>query len=98
MRPDSIDKADVSTLRDLGVEIRPSDWEKASADELDKLFDGAEIVISTCHYTSIPSQTVLVDAAKRAGVKRFIPCDFGTPAPRGVMGLRDGVSTDVSKS
>jgi len=43
-------------------------------------------------------QTRLVDAAKRADVKRFIPSDFGTPCPPGVMKLHDdaGSSSDLS--
>lgn len=78
--------------RRLDVEIKPLDWQNSSAEELDTLFHGAETVISTCYVTAILDQKVLVDAAKRAGVKRFVPCDFGTPAPRRIMALRDEVS------
>lgn len=76
------------------MEIKALDWLNASAAELDTLFDGVETVISTCYYTVISEQKVLVDAAKRAGVRRFIPCDFGPPAPHGVMVLHDRVSTN----
>jgi hypothetical protein len=49
-------------------------------------------VISTCYYTAIPDQTRLVDSAKRVGAKRFIPCDWASASPRGIMEMHDTVS------
>lgn len=94
VRPNSVHKPEVSSLEDLGVEIKQLDWQTASAAELDALFEGVDTVISTCYFSAIPDQKLLVDAAKRTGVKRFIPCDFATPAPPGVMMLHDTVSTE----
>ena len=53
---------------------------------------GVDIVISTVDVFQLNSQILLIDAAKRAGVKRFIPCDFGTPGSKGVRPLVDQVS------
>ena len=39
----------------------------------------------------ILQQKNLVLAAKAAGVKRFVPCDFGTPGAQGVRELLDQV-------
>lgn len=99
VRADSMDKPQVSKLRDIGVEIRAFDWQTARPSELDKHFEGVETVISTCYYSkpAILGQKALVDAAKRSGIKRFIPCDFGTPAPPGIMDLRDNVSSSRSQ-
>lgn len=85
-------KPEVSTLKDLGVEIRVSDWLTDSNEELDRLFAGVNIAISTVNSKVIPDQKVLVDAAKRANVKRFIPCDFATPCIPGVRHLFDEVN------
>lgn len=49
-------------------------------------------MISTITAGSQLAQISLIDAAKKAGVKRFIPCGFITVAPAGgVMKLRDDV-------
>jgi hypothetical protein len=79
-------------LRDLGVEIRISDFQTDTPAELDEALKGADVVISTCYYTAIPDQIRLVDSAKRVGAKRFIPCDWGTSSPRGIMDLHDTVN------
>lgn len=51
-----------------------------------------EIVISCVRESARQqqSQISLANAAKKAGVKRFVPCGFGVVAPPGgVMRLRD---------
>lgn len=53
---------------------------------------GQDVVISTIRAWDLPKQIPLVDAAREAGVGRFVPCDFGTIAPpKGVMLLRENV-------
>jgi hypothetical protein len=89
-------KPQVSTLRDLGVEIRASDWQNGSGPQLDELFSGVDILISTVTATVILEQKVLVDAAKRANVKRFVPCDFGTACVPGTRDLYDEVRVILS--
>jgi hypothetical protein len=57
-----------------------------------KVLTGIDVVISCIYWLNLDDQVPLIKAAKLAGVKRFVPCNFGTPAPRGVMKLMDHVS------
>jgi hypothetical protein len=81
----------VSELKAKGVEIRLGD----ATDEIDALvplLKDVDVVISAIDAGSQLSQLNLVDASKKAGVKRFVPCAFITVAPAGgVMDLRDQV-------
>lgn len=52
---------------------------------------GIDVVVSGIYWLNLDDQLPLIQAAKVAGVKRFVPCNFGTPAPRGVMKLLDHV-------
>jgi hypothetical protein len=86
-------------LRDLGVEIKASDFQTASPGELDELLEGVDTLISAPHVTAegLLAQRRLVDAVKRTGVNRFIPCDWGPSSPRGIMDLHDLVGFITSK-
>jgi hypothetical protein len=54
------------------------------------LLTGIDTVISVLFPLHIHEQIPLVDAAVLAGVKRFVPCNFTTPCPRGgIFSLRD---------
>lgn len=54
--------------------------------------EGQDVVISAIRAFDLEKQIPLVDAAREAGVKRFVPCDFGTISPpTGVMVLREKV-------
>lgn len=62
----------------------------ASVEDLTKLLTGYEIFISAITATGQLDQIKLVDAAAKAGIKRFVPCGFTTIAPPGgAMKLRD---------
>ena len=63
----------------------------SSPTELDAALKGVDTLICTTHYSEIDKQLPLVDAAKRVGVKRFIPNDWASPCVRGVMRLHDQV-------
>lgn len=64
----------------------------ASADrQLVGILEGADVVISTIFALNLQDQLPLIDAAKAAGVGRFVPSNFATVAPRGVMRLADAV-------
>lgn len=52
-------------------------------------------MISAVHGGTVSEQTVLVDAAKRAKVKRFIPADFGPACVPGVREMFDQVDVPV---
>ncbi|KAK4445551.1 hypothetical protein QBC34DRAFT_413025 [Podospora aff. communis PSN243] len=48
-----------------------------SFDSLKSAFDGQDAVVSVVATLAVPSQKTAVDAAVAAGVKRFIPSEFG---------------------
>ncbi|KAF9234956.1 hypothetical protein BU15DRAFT_89773 [Melanogaster broomeanus] len=45
-----------------------------------------EVVISALAYGALPAQTPLADAAKAAGVKLFVPSEYGMPTEGGKVG------------
>lgn len=57
---------------------------------------GVDVVISAIHYQALDAEIPLSNAAKAAGVSRYVPCFFATIAPRGVMALRDAVSPNTN--
>jgi len=99
VRPTSLSKPEVSKLRERGVEIRAIELSNSPA-ELDAALKGVDTVISTTYFTEIDKQVHLADAAKRVGVKRFVPDDWATPCVRGVRGFYDqkGAIQDHVKS
>jgi hypothetical protein len=48
-----------------------------SFDSLKSAFDGQDAVVSVVATLAVPGQKTAVDAAVAAGVKRFIPSEFG---------------------
>lgn len=65
---------------------------KASVEQLIEALYDIDVVISCVGPAEQQDQIPLAKAAKRVGVKRFIPCGFITVAPPGgVMWLRDEV-------
>ena len=90
-RPTSSGSPKVAKLKNLGAAVRVASLE-APYEGLEDTLKGVDIVISTVDVFQLNSQIPLIDAAKRAGVKRFIPCDFGTPGSKGVGPLVDQVS------
>jgi len=89
VRSASLSKPLVTSLSALGIEIRASDWQTDRPEKLDQLFSGSDIVISTVKSEALLDQKILVDAAKRANVKRFIPSDFGIACVPGVVDVHD---------
>ncbi|KAL3481736.1 hypothetical protein BJX99DRAFT_270072 [Aspergillus californicus] len=63
-----------STTRD-NITIKQVDY--TSVESLKSALQGHEIVISTLTPTAIPLQKPIIDACIAAGVKRFIPADYG---------------------
>jgi hypothetical protein len=60
-----------------------------STENLVALLQTIDIVICCLSPLAITSQIALIDAAVQAGVKRFVPCNWGTPAAKGILSLRD---------
>ncbi|EXL80368.1 hypothetical protein FOPG_06005 [Fusarium oxysporum f. sp. conglutinans race 2 54008] len=88
VRPSSVEKPATITLKERGIKIVPIDL-GGNHDELVAALEGIDTVISAIHFQSLDDEIPLSNAAKRAGVKRYVPCFFATIAPRGVMGIRD---------
>jgi len=88
-RPSSLSKPQVNDLRSKGVEIRAADIDSDNIEKLTQVLAGVDVLISVVTAEAILAQKLLIAAAKAAGVKRVIPCDFGTPGKRGVRDLND---------
>ncbi|KAI0644861.1 NAD-P-binding protein [Trametes meyenii] len=89
VRPSSASKAATQELRASGVEIRLGDLKADAHEKLKQLFVGVNIFISAVVATALQDQKAAFQAAKEAGVKRIIPCDFATPGKKGVRALHD---------
>lgn len=59
-----------------GVKVIPVDY--TSLESLTAALHGQDAVVSTLVIMALPTQTLMIDAAIAAGVKRFIPCEFGS--------------------
>lgn len=96
VRPASIHKPAIQRLSDKGIQIRKCDL-KAPEEHLIEALSEIDVVISCVGPAEQQDQIPLAKAAKKAGVKRFIPCGFITVAPPGgVMWLRDEVRKSPS--
>ena len=49
-----------------------------SIDSLEAAFHGQDAIVSSVGIKAIPGRKLIIDAAIKAGVKRFIPSDFGS--------------------
>jgi uncharacterized protein YbjT (DUF2867 family) len=90
-RPESLEKRAYQALKDRGVNVVAADL-KGPQDELVSLLSGIDVVISAIFFASLADEIPLADAAKRAGVKRFIQSAFMIMIPpRGVVDFREKV-------
>ncbi|KAI0888538.1 NAD(P)-binding protein [Annulohypoxylon maeteangense] len=87
-RPASVDNEAHNALRNRGIHVVSADL-TGPKEELVKTLTGIDVVISCIVYNGLSDQIPLAEAAKEAGVKRFVPCDFSTPTTRGVMTMHD---------
>lgn len=89
VRPISAHKPAIQKLQERGIHIRKGDL-KAPEEQLIEVLAEIDVVISCVGPAEQQDQIPLAKAAKKCGVKRFIPCGFITVAPPGgVMWLRD---------
>lgn len=91
VRPGSNQKPRIVDFQRRGVEVAAIDLIEDSDAKLEEALQGIHTVICTLAYDRNNLQPRLVDAAIKAGVKRFVPSDFGTPGRKGVRLLHDGV-------
>ncbi|KAF4776372.1 isoflavone reductase [Colletotrichum scovillei] len=89
IRPSSLEKPEVKALERRGVKIASVDL-SGPEDEIANQLTGHEVVVSAIVADKLLDQIPLANAAKKAGVKRFVPCFFGTVMPgRGMLWFRD---------
>ncbi|KAL2681188.1 hypothetical protein Neosp_008795 [[Neocosmospora] mangrovei] len=87
-RPASLTKPENLELEKRGVKLVACELDGPEG-TLVKSLSGQDVVISALEPAAFEAQIPLANAAKMAGVKRFVPCAFATIAPPGVMKLRD---------
>ncbi|OJJ83122.1 aromatic alcohol reductase [Aspergillus glaucus CBS 516.65] len=93
VRHRSVQKPAIVSLQERGVQIRKCDL-KGPEEALANALQGIDIVISCVGPAEQQDQIPLAKAAKKVGVKRFVPCGFITVAPAGgIMWLRDEKET-----
>jgi len=88
IRTSSEGKPSTKIIRDYGINVVKGELD-GSMEDLVAMLRNVDIVISCVSPMSLKSQIPLIDAAVRAGVKRFLPCNWGTPSARGILGTRD---------
>ncbi|OTA53883.1 NAD(P)-binding protein [Hypoxylon sp. EC38] len=87
-RPQSLNKPANAKLRERGVKVVPADL-NGPQDKLVDLLSNIDVVISAIFYRSLADEIPLANAAKAAGVKRFLPSAFMIIVPpRGVVDFR----------
>ncbi|KAF5241430.1 hypothetical protein FAUST_3860 [Fusarium austroamericanum] len=84
VRPSSLRKSNVIELKGKGVSIMSFSVNDPE-DDLAAQLKGIDVLIVCC----LLDETIVANAAKKAGVKRYIPCFYATVMPRGVQSLRD---------
>ncbi|KAH6657329.1 isoflavone reductase [Truncatella angustata] len=88
VRQASVDKPEVKKFKDRGVTVVVGDL-RGPKQDLVKILSGIDVVVSCIVAFDLGAEILLAEAAKEAGVKRFVPSSFQTPGPRGVMILAD---------
>ncbi|KAF8920533.1 NAD-P-binding protein [Mucidula mucida] len=91
VRPSSVNKPLVKELKAAGAEIRLGDITEAP-EKMEAFLQGVDILVSLV--LAMVDQKPLFRAAKKVGVGRVVPSDFGPYAPRGVMTMHD-IKLDV---
>ncbi|PTB44822.1 hypothetical protein M441DRAFT_42971 [Trichoderma asperellum CBS 433.97] len=66
-----------SSVKDLPSGVQVAEVDYSSLSSLIDALKGKDAVVSTVAPAAIPEQKIIIDAAIEAGVKRFIPADFG---------------------
>lgn len=85
-------------IAERGVKVVIADI-NSPIEELVSIQKGIDVTVSAIDARSQLSQINLATAAKKAGVKRFVPCAWISVAPpEGVMILRDQVSWILYRS
>ncbi|KZT25477.1 NAD-P-binding protein [Neolentinus lepideus HHB14362 ss-1] len=84
----------LASLEKQGAKIATVDY--SSVDSLTSALSGVDVVISTLGGAALTTQGPLADAAKKVGVKLFVPSEFGV-VTKGRKGGLLGHKTDLHK-
>ncbi|KAK4935256.1 hypothetical protein LTR66_015480 [Elasticomyces elasticus] len=88
-RPESLDKPINAELKGRGVDVVPVNF-SGPLDKLTEVLSGIDVVISAIFFGSLGDEIPLANAAKAAGVKRFVQSAFMVVVPpRGVVDFRE---------
>ncbi|KAF2116486.1 hypothetical protein BDV96DRAFT_644921 [Lophiotrema nucula] len=89
IRPSSTNTPKAKALEAHGFPFVVSDLTEP-VDQLVTKIKGIDTIISAIRSQEALSEIILVEAAAKAGTKRFLPCDFGPVCPPGgIMAVRD---------
>jgi len=83
-------------FKNKGVHIVGYDL-AASRDILINILRDIDVLISCITWEHLEDQLVWIEAAKQAGVKRFVPSEWVGPAPLGVIDIKDKVCNPLQK-
>ncbi|KAH7165214.1 hypothetical protein EDB81DRAFT_917183 [Dactylonectria macrodidyma] len=67
-----------SATKDLPEGVHVAQVDYSSLSSLTEALKGKDAVVSTLNGDAILGQTLIIDAAIQAGIKRFVPADFGS--------------------
>ncbi|OGM48930.1 hypothetical protein ABOM_003114 [Aspergillus bombycis] len=88
-RPESIDKPVNANLKSRGITVVPVNL-SGPPEQLVQALAGIDVVISAIYFGSLAEEIPLANAAKAAGVKRFVQSAFMIVVPpRGVVDFRE---------
>ncbi|KAM0321855.1 hypothetical protein ACHAQA_009860 [Verticillium albo-atrum] len=87
-RASRLNSDSTNALRERGVRIAKVNVNGPRKD-LVNVLNGTDVLISAVIHSAIHEEIPLIEAAKEAGVKRWVPSFWSTPAPRDIMMLRD---------
>ncbi|KAF9020775.1 NAD-P-binding protein [Hymenopellis radicata] len=86
VRRSSVNKPVVQELKAVGAEVRIGDITEAP-EKIEAFLEGVDILVSIV--LAMIDQKPLFRAAKKTGVGRVVPSDFGPYAPRGATAMQD---------
>lgn len=95
-RPASVNKSAYSPLKDRGIKVVAAEL-TGPEEELVEVLSNVDVLIASLPVAHIKDRIRLARAAKKAGIKRFVPTAFAMIAPpKGVVDVQDIVS-DILK-
>jgi len=95
-RPESAGKESIVAFADKGAVVAPTDYSDKAA--LVASLAGVDVIISTLTHYALDQQVPIAEVAKEAGVKLFVPSEFGMAtdtATDGLLGLKANIARKI---